>query len=127
MKLLCKTCNQEKEPQYFYSQKYTYKGKSELRYATKRCKECTKGKSMKIRRFKKELELSKGNLSLETKEFIKSIIKKRFYIDTIEAYKLAHHHINTFGFSERLYADIEEELSVMLNELLFLYKREEII
>jgi len=46
------------------------------------------------------------------------------YIDSVEAFKLVHHHIETFGFVERLILDIETELTLMFTELLSVYKRD---
>jgi hypothetical protein len=50
----------------------------------------------------------------------------RGYIDQVQAFQLAHYHIETFGFVERLIVNTELELTTMFRELLEVYKREEI-
>ena len=50
----------------------------------------------------------------------------RYYIDSIEAFKLVHYHINTFGHLERLIVNTEEELTIMFTELLEVYKKEKV-
>lgn len=120
--LTCRTCNIKRELYNFTREvKYGFK----IYYKDKRCKICITGRNPKSIA-PKTLKIDEHiKLSKDTKEFIKRVIKQRYYIDSIDTFKLAHHHINTFGHFDRLILDIELELTTMFKELLSIYKREE--
>lgn len=108
MKLVCKKCEIERELRFF--RRTITNGKSY--YTRKECKICL-SKTGKIyeRRVKKNIKLSK-----ECIVFIDKVKRKAGYIDYIEAYELAHFHVETFGFKETN-MDINEDLCLMWNEL----------
>lgn len=127
--LTCDTCNTKRELHYFSRQRF---GDRWL-YKTKKCKFCATGREVKVNKYSITGEINKHKpikpknsvrLSPDIKEFIKRVICMRYYIDSIEAFKLAHYHINTFGHLERLIVNTEEELTIMFQELLEVYKRE---
>ena len=127
--LICKTCNEKRELTLFNRQIKSDK----TYYKNKRCKICITGKEPKLNkvtigdkiRQPKQLKIKKNViLSLEAKLFIKRVILMKGYIDSIEAYKLAHYHIETFGYIERLIIDVEKELTTMFLELLEVYRRD---
>jgi hypothetical protein len=49
----------------------------------------------------------------------------RGYIEPLEGLILVHYHLETFGYVERLIINTEEELSVMFEELLGIYYKEQ--
>lgn len=124
--LTCKTCLEKRELTLFHREIKT----DRIYYKIKRCKICSLGKLPRLHkstfidalREPKKIKLRKNDrLSPEAKEFIKRVIYMRGYIDSIEAFKLAHYHIETFGYIERLILDTEKELTIMFTELLDLY------
>lgn len=127
--LVCKTCNEKRELRLFNRQIKTDK----VYYKSKRCKVCVSGREPREYKIPLEGNLRKPKtfiikksirLSPDTKKFIKRVIFMKGYIDSVEAFKLVHHHIETFGFVERLILDIETELTLMFTELLSVYKRD---
>lgn len=128
--LICKMCNEKRELHLFNRQIKTEK----VYYKTNKCKVCVTGKMPrlsktiiegKIRDYTKLKIKSDIIISPEAKEFIKRVIYMRYYIDSVEAFKLVHYHIETFGHNDRLILDIEKELTIMFVELLEVYKREQ--
>jgi hypothetical protein len=126
--LICDTCNTKRELQYFSRQRFD----NRWLYKTKKCKFCITGREVKVNKFTLTGKVNKHKpikvksnvrLSPEVKEFIKRVIYMKGYIDSVEAFKLVHYHINTFGNIERLIVDIEEEMIIMFIELLEVYKR----
>lgn len=127
--LTCKTCLEKRELYLFNRQikdNKTY-------YKNKKCKICLTGRIPKpnkntllsITKTHRALKIKKNViLSLEAKDFIKRVIFMKGYIDSVEAFKLVDHHINTFGYVERLILDTELELRTMFIELLEVYKRD---
>lgn len=126
----CKKCGKERQLQFFNRQ---IKGER-IYYKTKRCKICLspKGNNVNINKTSLETIYKKPKtfsikkdmiLSPDAEKFIKRVVMMKGYIDTIEAFKLAHYHIETFGYVERLIVDIELELSTMFIELLKVYKK----
>ena len=124
--LICKTCNQSRELILFHRE---IKG-DKIYHKIKKCKICIAGKYPNLHkstltdtlREPKRIKVKKSNiLSPEAKEFIKRVIFMRGYIDSVEAFKLVHYHIETFGYIERLILDVEKELTTMFTELLDLY------
>jgi hypothetical protein len=129
--LTCDTCNTKKELQYFSRQRF----QNRWLYKTKKCKFCATGREVKVNKFTLTGEVNKHKpikvksnvrITPEVKEFIKRVIYMRYYIDSIEAFKLVHYHINTFGHLERLIVNTEEELTIMFTELLEVYKKEKV-
>lgn len=127
--LVCKTCNELKPLYYFNRQMKNDK----TYYKNKKCKVCQTGKEPKlyktslegkIREYKTLKIKNDIRLSLEAKEFIKRVIFMKGYIDSVEAFKLVHFHIETFDNNERLITNTELELTIMFQELLKVYKRE---
>lgn len=124
--LICKTCLERKEL-YFFTRVVK---DNKVYYQDRKCKKCSNGKEIKInktlldRKIKEHKQIKiKSNikLSLEARNFVKRLIMMKGYIDGVEAFKLAHHHINTFGYVERLFVNTELELSIMFKELLEVY------
>lgn len=129
--LTCDSCNTKKELQYFSRQRF----QNRWLYKTKKCKFCATGREVKVNKFTLTGEVNKHKpikvksnvrITPEVKEFIKRVIYMRYYIDSIEAFKLVHYHINTFGHLERLIVNTEEELTIMFTELLEVYKKEKV-
>lgn len=135
--ITCKTCKVRRELGYFGRQKYTNAdGSITWSYKVKKCKCCTSPRGELVRphsyttksilRAPKKVKLeSSVMLSKECKKFLQRLIYMRGYIDQIEAFQLVDHHINTFGYVERLIINTEEELSVMFEELLSIYYKEQ--
>jgi len=125
--LTCKTCLEKKELYYF-----TRVAKdNKVYYQDRKCKKCYNGREIKINKTlldskiknHKQIKIkSNVRLSLEVINFVKRVIFMKGYIDSVEAFKLVHYHINTFGYVERLFLNTELELSVMFKELLQVYK-----
>jgi hypothetical protein len=129
--LVCRNCNTLK-PLYYFSR---LRKDDKIYYRNNKCKLCITGREPKLNktvlegeiRAPKQLKIKSDiRLSLEAKEFVRRVIYMRGYIDSVEAFKLVHHHIETFGFVERLIINTELELTTMFRELLEVYKREEI-
>jgi hypothetical protein len=127
--LVCKNCNTLK-PLYYFSR---LRKDDKIYYRNNKCKLCITGREPKLNktvlegkiRPPKTFTIKKNTrLSPDTKKFIKRVIFMKGYIDQVEAFKLVHHHIETFGFVERLILDIETELTLMFTELLEVYKRD---
>lgn len=135
--LTCKKCKVRRELYYFGRQKSRKPdGTVTFSYKVNSCKCCNSPKGELVRphsyviksdiRAPKKLKGAKQHkLSPEAKEFIKRVIYMRGYIDTLEAFKLTHYHIETFGHNDRLIVDTELEMTTMFIELLNIYKREE--
>lgn len=133
--ITCSSCGVTRELVYFGKQKYVGKnGEVTFSYKYTKCKVCTspKGEEMKPHSVRSKIKASKekfsnSNISMspECKEFIKRVIFMKGYIDVIEAYKLVHYHIETFGYIERLILNTEEELHTMFVELLNVFKERE--
>lgn len=124
--LMCRNCNTLKPLYYFNRQKKDNK----IYYKNNKCKLCVTGKEPKPYkttledkiRTPKTFTIKKSmTLSPEAKKFIKRVIMMRGYIDSVEAYKLAHYHIETFDYVERLITNTELELTTMFKELLEVY------
>lgn len=127
--LTCKTCFKERELYLFNRQikdNKTY-------YKNKKCKICLTGRIPKpnkntllgITKTPRALKIKKNViLSLEAKDFVKRVIFMKGYIDQVEAFQLVDHHINTFGYVDRLIISTELELTTMFLELLEVYNRD---
>jgi hypothetical protein len=129
--LVCRNCNTLK-PLYYFSR---LRKDDKIYYRNNKCKLCITGREPKLNktvlegeiRAPKQLKIKSDiRLSLEAKEFIKRVIYMRGYIDQVQAFQLAHYHIETFDYVERLIINTELELTTMFRELLEVYKREEI-
>jgi hypothetical protein len=129
--LVCKNCNTLK-PLYYFSR---LRKDDKIYYRNNKCKLCITGREPKLNKIVLEGEIrppkqlkikSDIRLSLEAKEFVKRVIYMKGYIDQVQAFQLAHYHISTFGYIERLIVNTELELTTMFRELLEVYKREEI-
>ena len=127
--LTCKTCLEKKELYYF-----TRVAKdNKVYYQDRKCKKCYNGREIKINKTlldskiknHKQIKIkSNVRLSLEVINFVKRVIFMKGYIDSVEAFKLVHYHINTFGYVDRLILDIETELTIMFQELLEVFNRD---
>ncbi len=128
--LTCKTCNNKRELKLFNRQI-----KNDIvYYKSKRCKICTTGREPKVQNkiligditktHRKFIIKKSVRLSPDAKLFIKRVIFMKGYIDSVEAFKLVHYHINTFGYIDRLILDIESELTLMFTELLEVFNRD---
>jgi hypothetical protein len=124
--LMCRNCNTLK-PLYYFSR---LRKEDKIYYRNNKCKFCISGREPKLNKTVLEGEIrppktftikNSIRLSPEAKEFIKRVIYMRGYIDSIEAYKLAHYHIETFDYVERLIINTELELTTMFRELLEVY------
>lgn len=128
--LTCKTCLEKKELYYFIRVVID----DNVYYQDRKCKKCSNGGKeininkrlldSKIKDHKQIKIKSNVRLSLETRNFVKRLIMMKGYIDGVEAFKLVHYHIQTFGYVERLFVNTELELSIMFKELLEVYKRD---
>lgn len=130
--LTCKNCNKRRELIYFNKDRYKSKSSTlEYTYKVGKCKVCISpyGEDMKPRMINSnsKLDIVSDNIKLsqECKNLIKRIIYMRGYIDVIEAYKLAHYHLETFGYIEREIITIEDDIVIMFKELLQIYRKEE--
>ena len=114
--LTCNKCKEKRELCLFYKQK-----KEELiYYKTHKCKVCYTKKvynEKKIKRFKRFKPEDSIEVSNDCKLFLKRVKKQSGYLDPVDVYRLANHHINVFGFSERLFPNLKTELNIMLEEL----------
>ncbi len=110
----CKNCNTYRESFYFRKSKFNNK----WYYSKSKCKVCLskKGKTIFIDK-KLEKRKPKNKLTSECIDFLNRIYTQRGYIDYIDAFRLADHHINTFGYIETN-LKIEEDLIQMYNDLL---------
>lgn len=121
--LTCNSCKQRRELVFFYSKRYDYNGLNEVSYNISRCKICqSKNSSYKVKNIE-DLDMSRLKLSKEARLFIRRIILLKGCVDMIDAYKLAHYHLQVFDYMERYFSSTEEELSVMYKELLKVYKK----
>jgi len=112
--LKCKNCNTYREKFYFRKTKLNNK----WYYTKTKCKVCLskKGKTDFIDK-KLEQRKTKNKLTTECIDFLDRVYRQRGFIDYIDAYRLASHHINTFGYIETN-LEIEEDLIQMYNDLL---------
>ena len=113
--LRCKTCNVERELNFF--QTCHVNGKKY--YARKKCKVC-------LGIIPRQKKNDKIGLSKECLEFLDRLRNIQCYVDMLDSFKLAHYFIETFGYIELDFNDIEEELNYMLRKLLEEKKRNEI-
>lgn len=121
--LTCNSCNQRRELIFFYSKRYNYNGLNEVSYQISKCKICqSKNSSYKVKDIE-VLDMSRLKLSKEANLFVGNLIRKKGYVDILDAYKLAHYHIETFDYMERSFHNTEQELSTMYKELLKVYKK----
>jgi hypothetical protein len=121
--LMCKSCNKYRTLNSFYRQ-IKYDG--EIYYKIHKCKGCVNKKGFRDSGAGyKQLNL-KDNIVLtkEVKTFLETIIRCAGYIDSTQSFILVHHHINTFGSTDRIFPSIQYELEVMYKELLLLYKKQ---
>jgi hypothetical protein len=132
MLLRCKECGVEREEQYFIKTKNKGKTADVMPYHfwLKKCKVCQGVKVLKGNynkgdnktrvelKIKKQLRLSKDCLI-----FLNSLKASRGYIDMVGAYKLAHYFTQTFGYIDLTHMEIEDELTLMLNNLLKVKKK----
>lgn len=120
-KLLCRTCNNTRtsEDFTFKSQRYNKKGELVTYYNLNKYKICNKEE----KQYKRNVDYNKGFLYKEAYDFMKYISRVRGYIDIIDVYKLIDHHINTFGYNEKILDDSLEELYMDLYKVYKKYKK----
>lgn len=125
--MICKECNVDREEQYFSKTKNKGKTKDVMPYHfwLKRCKICqgvkvlrgdyTKvdGNTIVERKLKSNVRLSK-----DTNIFLNYIKMKRGYVNMVDAYKLAHYFIETFGYIDIDDMEIKDQLILMYDKLL---------
>lgn len=129
--LICECCKEKKDLIWFQRFKHKYNGEMVISYRNSKCKSCIfpdrdvkpNLKERKIDIFKRTKTKKHINLSNECKVFLERLVMMKGYIDSVEAFKLAHHHINTFGYIERVIINIEDELILMFNELMEVYNK----
>lgn len=122
--LTCGKCKQRRELIFFYCKKYKYNGLDEVSYQISKCKICqSKNNSYKVKDIE-VLDISRLKLSKEANSFMDSLIRKKGYVDMLDAYKLAHYHIQVFDYMERSFHSTEQELSTMYKELLKVYDKD---
>lgn len=108
--ITCKTCKIERDEKQF--QAYTKNGKRY--YSKKLCRVCSSVKNIRL----------DSKLSPKCLQFLEKIEAQRGFICYIDAFLLAHYHIETFGYRETN-MDVKEELTKMYKDLLKV-KRESI-
>lgn len=113
--LFCQTCQTKRELIYFRRVKDK---KGRYYFYHKRCKMCL---SKTGRIYKKELKEKEYILNKETEKFINEIKRKRGFIDMIDAYKIAHHHVLTFGYQD-VNLTVEDDLIRMTKDLVKAYE-----
>jgi hypothetical protein len=109
--IVCKTCKIERDERNFKS--FTKNGK--LYYSKRFCKICLSVKNLK----------SNNLLSPKCLQFLKRIEAQRGFVSYIDAFSLAHYHIETFGYKETN-IPVKEELSKMYKELINKKREDEI-
>lgn len=118
--LLCRECGVERDELYFVLTKGKW-------YFTKRCKVClgyknigSKGKYIKRDPDTKvALKLEKQpQLSKDVKVFLNHLKMRNGYVNMIDAFKLAHYFIETFGYIDIDDMEIKDQLIFMYDKLL---------
>ena len=110
--LVCKTCNVERDKNYFISSLINNK----RYYNKKKCKVC---KGIKIKTSNEIKIKSNDIISKECLEFLEELkINKRYYCDLVDSYKIAHYFTEVFGETKLDVLDVEEQLEIMVKELL---------
>jgi hypothetical protein len=105
--LKCKTCNEIRNEVYFNWSRPTKD--SRKYYKLKACKVCL---GHKIQQSK----IVEYILSPEIVMFLNDVKRKRYYLEIVDCYRLAHYHIEVFGYKETNMS-IDKELTTMYKEL----------
>lgn len=112
--LKCKNCNTYREKFYFRKTKLNNK----WYYTKTKCKVCLSKKGKEVFIDKKLIKRKiRKKLTPECIDFLDRVYRQRGFIDYIDAYRLASHHINTFGYIETN-LEVEDDLIQMYNDLL---------
>lgn len=127
---ICRLCNIEKDE----SEYYTYRARSGKTYIKGECKSCYSlsriGKKIKRKPYIPKCKVSYGLiLTQEAINFIEEInIKKRGYIDMVDAYKLTNYYVDIFDDYYPIdKITVEEDLMRMWARLNDLYNKKPII
>lgn len=115
--LYCQTCQTKRELKYF---RRVRDKKGRYYFYHKVCRLCL---SKTGRIYEKKVKEITYSLNKETEQFLNHLIKqKRGFVDMIDAYKLAHHHVLTFGYQD-VNLTIEDDLLRMTKDLLNVYEK----
>lgn len=127
MLLKCKECNIEREAQYFSKTRNKSKTKDVMpfHYWLKKCKICQGVKVLKGDykqtnsniRIEKKMK-SNATLSRDTQTFLKHLKIKKGYVNMLDAFKLAHYFIETFGYIDLDDMEVKDQLILMYEKLL---------
>lgn len=125
--LRCKECGIEREEQYFSKTKNRGKTADVMpfHYWLKKCKVCQGVKVLKGD-YKKtnsniriEKKMKKNTiLSKDTQTFLKHLKMKKGYVNMLDAFKLAHYFIETFGYIDLDDMEVKDQLILMYEKLL---------
>lgn len=125
--MICKECNVDREEQYFSKTKNKGKTKDVMPYHfwLKKCKICQgvkvfrgdyKPTNSNIRIEKKMKK--NATLSKDTQTFLKHLKMKKGYVNMLDAFKLAHYFIETFGYIDLDDMEVKDQLILMYEKLL---------
>jgi hypothetical protein len=103
--ILCLTCKEEKPESEFYKQKIK-KGENVRIYYQPHCKECrgigrsyNKGKLKKTTIHESNLsEVQSERVKNDIRSWINEVIRRDFYVNEIDFFRIAHYHIIVFGW-----------------------------
>lgn len=125
--LRCKECGIEREEQYFSKTKNRGKTKDVIpyHYWLKRCKICQGVKVLRgdYKQTNSNIRIEKkmkknATLSKDTQTFLKHLKMKKGYVNMLDAFKLAHYFIETFGYIDLDDMEIKDQLILMYDKLL---------
>lgn len=125
--LRCKECGIEREEQYFSKTKNKGKTKETIpyHYWLKRCKICQGVKVLRgdYKQTNSNIRIEKkmknnATLSKDTQTFLKHLKMKKGYVNMLDAFKLAHYFIETFGYIDLDDMEVKDQLILMYEKLL---------
>jgi hypothetical protein len=105
--LRCRNCNEIRNEAYFNWSRATKD--SRKYYKLKKCKVCL-GKKIQ------QSKIVEYTLQPEIINFLNEVERKRYYLEIVDCYRLAHYHIEVFGYKETNMS-IDKELTTMYKEL----------
>ena len=125
--MICKECGIDREEQYFSKTRNRGKTKDVLpfHFWLKKCKLCQGMKSIKgsynkvDNNTRIERKIQNGiTLSNDTEVFLNGLKMRKGYVNMVDAFKLAHYFIETFGYIDIDDMEIEDQLILMYDKLL---------
>lgn len=125
--LRCKECGIEREEQYFSKTKNRGKTADVMpfHYWLKKCKICQGVKVLRgdYKQTNSNIRIEKkmknnATLSKDTQTFLKHLKMKKGYVNMLDAFKLAHYFIETFGYIDLDDMEVKDQLILMYEKLL---------